>query len=163
MDIQKNMFTCLQDENMRKTISRYTFIIYVILISTLSILYMNSCEKNPSDSGGEITLPDSNLTYTEHIFPLFVAKCGSENGCHSPNFGTSPARNLDLTNYSSIRTHMIDGSELLVLEFQGEQSFLYNILLGPISGRRQMPPDRAPLSVNNIIGIRTWIDEGALQ
>jgi hypothetical protein len=58
---------------------------------------------------------------------------------------------------------MIDGSELLVLEFQGEQSFLYNILLGPISGRRQMPPDRAPLSVNNILGIKTWIDEGAPQ
>jgi hypothetical protein len=122
---------------------------------------MISCDDNPTESKVEITLPDSNLTYSEHIFPLFTAKCGSENGCHSPNFGSPAARNLDLTNYQSIRTHMIDDSELLVVEFQGEQSFLYNILLGPISGRRQMPPDRQPLSVNNIVGIRTWIDEGA--
>jgi len=148
---------------MKKQYINYTYIIYIISIVALSILYMSSCEKNPTDSQSEIVLPDSNLTYTEHIFPLFTAKCGSESGCHSPNFGGVPARNLDLTNYQSIRTHMIDGSELLVLEFQGEQSFLYNILLGPLSGRRQMPPDRAPLSVNNIIGIRTWIDEGALQ
>ena len=56
---------------------------------------------------------------------------------------------------------MIDGSELLVVEFQGEQSFLYNILLQPLSGRRRMPPDRQALSPNNVSGIKTWIDEGA--
>jgi hypothetical protein len=146
---------------MRKFVTKYPYIIYFLLISTLSMFYMISCEKNPTQTEGEITLPDSNLTYTEHIFPLFTAKCGSETGCHSPNFGGVPARDLDLTNYQSIRTHMVDGSELLVIEFQGGQSFLYNILLGPISGRRQMPPDRTPLSVNNIMGIKTWIDEGA--
>ena len=115
------------------------------------------------DSSKEIVPPDSNLNYTDDIFPLFSVKCGSENGCHSPNFGGVPARNLDLTNYESIISHLIDGSERLVIPEQGEQSFLYNILLRPISGRRQMPPDRTPLSVNNIVGIRTWIDEGAHQ
>jgi hypothetical protein len=148
---------------MKNIIKNYPHIVYVVLIAAVSLLYIHSCKKNPSDPGSEIILPDSNLTYTEHLFPLFTAKCGSENGCHSPNFGGVPARNLDLTNYQSVRTHMIDGSELIVIAFEGEKSFLYNILLGPISGRRQMPPDRAPLSVNNILGIKTWIDEGAPQ
>jgi len=112
---------------------------------------------------GGIVLPDSNLSYTDHIFPLFSVKCGSESGCHSMNFGGLPARGLDLTNYYNMITHLIDGNELLIIPFQGEQSILYNILLGPESGRPQMPKDRAPLSVNNILGIRTWINEGAPQ
>ncbi len=112
---------------------------------------------------GGIVLPDSNLNYTEHIFLLFSVKCGSESGCHSPNFGGLPARGLDLTNYQNMITHLIDGSELLIIPFQGEESFLYNILLGPISSRPRMPKDRAPLTVNNIVGIRTWINEGAPQ
>jgi len=113
---------------------------------------------------GEIVLPESNLSYTDHISPLFRLKCGSENGCHSYlNTGGPPARDLDLTNYQSTITHLIDGSELIIVPGQGEQSFLYNILLGPVSGRRQMPPDRTPLTINNIIGLKTWIDEGASE
>ena len=148
---------------MKKIISHYSFQFYTILLFSFSIIYTSSCSKNPTDPEKEFVLPDSNLNYTDHIFPLFTVKCGSENGCHSPNFGGVPAKGLDLTNYESVRTHMIDGSELLVIPYQGEQSFLYNILLKPISGRRQMPQDRTPLSVNNIVGIRTWIDEGAHQ
>jgi hypothetical protein len=123
---------------------------------------MYSCSDNPADASKEIILPDSNLTYISDIQDLFRVECGSENGCHSTAFGGPPAQGLDLLNYQSIMSHMVDGSEKLVIEYQGEQSFLYNILLNNISGRRRMPPDRAPLSINNIVGIKTWIDEGAL-
>jgi hypothetical protein len=146
---------------MRELLTKYPYIIYFILIVSLSIFYMISCEKNPSDPSDEIVLPDSNLSYSQHIQPLFFSKCASESGCHSPNIGGGPARGLDLTNYGVIRTHMIDGSELIVIEFQATESFLYNILLQPLSGRRRMPPDRESLSPNNIQGIKTWIDEGA--
>ena len=148
---------------MRKRITKYPYIVYILSIIFFALLNMNSCSENPSESEKEIELPASNLNYTDHIFPLFNVKCGSQSGCHSPNFGGQPARGLDLTSYQSIITHLIDGSELLVLPFQGEQSFLYNILLAPISGRDRMPKNRATLSVNNIIGIKTWIDEGAVQ
>ena len=147
---------------MKKIIAKYPFILYSILIFSFSVLYTSSCSENPTESEKEFILPDSNLTYTNDIFPLFTVKCGSENGCHSPNFGGLPARGLDLTNYQSIISHRIDGSELLVILGRGEQSFLYNILFTPISGRRQMPPDRTPLSPNNVNAIKTWIDEGAL-
>jgi len=148
---------------MRKMITKYQFIIYSIITLSISLLYMSSCSKNPADSDKDIILPDSNLTYTIDIFPLFSVKCGSEGGCHSPIFGGLPARGLDLTNYQSIMSHLIDGSEPLVIPERGEQSFLYNILLRPISGRRRMPADRTPLSLNNRNGIKTWIDEGALE
>ena len=148
---------------MQKKIANNPFFIYTILVFLISVIYLSSCDDNPADSSKDIVLPDSNLNYSDHIFPLFTVKCGSENGCHSPNFGGLPAKGLDLTDYNSIRTHMIDGSEHLVIENQGELSFLYNILLSPISGRRQMPPDREPLSINNIVGVKTWIDEGAHQ
>ena len=148
---------------MKKIIAKYPYIIYTILLFSFSVVYTNSCSKNPTDSGNDIELPTSDLNYTEHIFPLFTVKCGSESGCHSSNFGGLPAKGLDLTKYEILINHLIDESERLVIPGQGEQSFLYNILLGPLPGRRQMPPDRSPLSVNNIVGIRTWIDEGAHQ
>jgi len=148
---------------MRNIKTKSPFILYSILIFSLSVLYTSSCSDNPNDPNKDLVLPDSNLNYTEHLFPLFNVKCGSESGCHSSNFGTVPARGLDLTRYEILIDHLIDGSERIIIPGQGEQSFLYRILLGPLSGRRQMPPDRSRLSINNIKGIKTWIDEGAPQ
>jgi hypothetical protein len=111
-----------------------------------------------------IVLPESNLTYRDHIKPLFTVRCGSERGCHVHyNDGGNPARGLDLTIYMDMINHLIDGSTDLIIPGQGEQSFLYNILLGPVSGRSQMPKDRPPLNSNNMNGIRVWIDEGAIE
>jgi hypothetical protein len=111
-----------------------------------------------------IVLPESNLVFTDHIQPLFRLRCGSENGCHAyTNTGGPPARGLEMINYQALMTHSIDGSEPLIIPGEGEQSFLYNILLGPIAGRPQMPKDRKQLNTNNINGIKTWIDEGAQQ
>jgi hypothetical protein len=147
---------------MKNVITKYPFILYVILIFSFSFLYTSSCSDNPNDPNKDFDLPDSNLTYMNDIWQFFTVKCGSENGCHSTFGGGLPARGLDLTNYQSIMSHRIDGSELLVIPTQGEQSFLYNILRNPISGRRQMPPDRTPLNPKNINSIKVWIDEGAL-
>jgi hypothetical protein len=109
-----------------------------------------------------IVLPESNLNYTDHLSYLFQVRCGSENGCHSHlNTGGPPARGLDITDYDDLINHIIDDSTNLIIPGQGEQSFLYKILLGPVSGRPQMPKDRPPLNSNNTNGIRGWIDEGA--
>jgi hypothetical protein len=109
-------------------------------------------------------LPDSNLNYTDHISSLFKIKCGSEIGCHAHyNTGGQPARRLNLNIYQSTITHLIDGSEPIIVTGQGEQSFLYKILLGPLSGRSRMPKDKPQLNSNDINGVRVWIDEGAPQ
>jgi hypothetical protein len=110
------------------------------------------------------TLPESNITFSEHIRPLFRIRCGSENGCHSfLNTGGYPAKRLQLTNYQSTITHLIDGDEPLIIPGQGEQSFLYKILFMPLSDSPRMPKERIPLNTNNTNCIRIWIDEGALE
>jgi hypothetical protein len=147
---------------MNKIKTLYPFFICVTLAFLISTLSTNSCT-SPTDAEKEITLPDSNLNYTDHIFPLFSAKCGSEDGCHSTYFGSLPANGLDLTQYDNLINHLVNDSEPIIIPGHGAESFLYRILLEPLLGRRQMPPDRAPLSVNNIKGIKTWIDEGAPQ
>lgn len=107
-------------------------------------------------------LPESQLTFTGQIKLLFKQKCGSDNGCHvSLNTGGPPARKLDLTIYQSTITHLIDGSEPAIIPGQGEQSFLYKILFGPLLGRHQMPKNKPPLNSNERNGIKIWIDEGA--
>ena len=64
-------------------------IIYYTLyfsICLLFFLFLNtSCSDegtNPNDK--KFILPDSNLSFLEHIEPLFNARCGLESGCHSP-------------------------------------------------------------------------------
>ena len=95
---------------------------------------------------------------------MFKIKCGSEIGCHAHyNTGGQPARRLNLNFYQSTITHLIDGSEPIIITGQGEQSFLYKILLGPLSDRSRMPKDKPQLNSNDINGVRVWIDEGAPQ
>jgi hypothetical protein len=56
-----------------------------------------------------ITLPESNLNFTEHIQPLFRLRCGNvKGGCHSfTNIGGPPAGGLELISYQNIMSHLI--------------------------------------------------------
>lgn len=126
-----------------------------ILAIALAVIY--SCKDegtNPEDQ--VFTLPDSNLTYTDHIRPMFVSKCSSRSGCHS---SVDQAGNLDLTNYQDIRQHLVNGSIPLVFSGDGENSILYQILLTPVLDRPRMPVDGPYLNTNNSRGVKTWIDE----
>ena len=130
----------------------FTFILVIGLAS------INSCKDkgtNPEDQ--VFTLPDSNLTYIDHIRPMFVAKCTSRSGCHST---VDQAGGLDLTNYQDIRQHMVNGSIPLVFSGDGENSILYQILLTSYLDRPRMPIDGPYLNTNNSRGVKTWIDEG---
>ncbi|TFH01609.1 MAG: hypothetical protein E4H13_04440 [Calditrichales bacterium] len=119
-----------------------------------------ACSNDPAGPEKEITLPESNLNYVEHIQPLLIVKCGSRSGCHS---SFEPARGLDLTNYQILINHEVDGNVRLVIPGQGISSFLYNILREPLLTTTRMPKDEPALSANNQEGIRIWIDEGAQQ
>ena len=136
------------------------FILFFIFAFSISVFYAAACSDNATEPSNEVVLPDSNLNFTEHIRPLFINRCASRSGCHS---SFEPAGGLDLTNYLEISTHLIDGSVPLIIPGQGSESFLYLILIAPQLGRDRMPKDEAPLSGKNISGIRTWIDEGALE
>ena len=146
---------------MQKIYIDIRFNLFFILIISFSIFYAGACSEKTTEVV-EIELPASDLNYSEHILPLFINRCASRNGCHAQ---PSPARNLDLTTYQTTINHLVAGSTLLLIPGYGENSILYNILLGPVttgsSYADRMPKDEQPLSVNNITGIRQWIDEGA--
>lgn len=131
----------------------------MILIAIASVIFTISCTKKAAEPEKEIILPESDLNYTDHIYPLFVQKCGYKSGCHS---SYEPARGLDLTVYENFIDHYIDGVVPLIIEGDGGNSFLYNILIEPeVLGRLRMPLYDPPLSANQIVGIRQWIDEDA--
>lgn len=119
-----------------------------------------------SDSGTDpqdkpIVLPDSNLTYNDHIYPLFLLKCGSRDGCHS---FINPARNLVLIDYNTIINYTLydPPSPQLILENNGANSPLYLVLLpGDNLGIPRMPKDGPYLNSNQYNGVKIWIDEGA--
>jgi hypothetical protein len=132
--------------------------IWSFLLSILCLSVITTCKDkgtNPADH--VFNLPDSNLTYIDHIQPLFTAKCGSHSGCHSP---ADQAGGLDLTDYQSIRQHIVSGSIPLVIDGNGENSPLYRILLDSYLNIPRMPLDGPYLNTNNSNGVKIWIDEG---
>ncbi len=144
---------------MRNLILKYSFVLCFIIAFAVPLFYISACNTN-TEPEEEIILPDSDLNYTEHIQRLFLVKCASRNGCHSY---PEPQRGLDLTEYQSFISHFVEGSVPLIIPGYGADSFLYNILREPLLTVSRMPKNEKPLSANNIVGIRTWIDEGAPQ
>ncbi len=124
------------------------------------IIYWGCADSGTDPQDEKIVLPDSNITYTDHIYPLFLLKCGSRDGCHS---NINPERDLILTEYSIVKNHALlyDGTKL-VLEGNGENSPLYLVLLpGNNLGISRMPKNGPYLNANQYNGVKIWIDEGA--
>ncbi|MEP0822002.1 MAG: hypothetical protein HRF44_04060 [Ignavibacterium sp.] len=96
---------------------------------------------------GVVVFPESNVSYSRHIEPLWTQKCLS---CHQ---GSTPP---DLTppSYTSLMTYQPQ----LVIPGQGYNSLLVQMLDGRIGP--PMPPSEK-LNENQIKGIMTWINEGA--
>jgi hypothetical protein len=119
---------------------------------------IGSCQDSGTDPADQVfNLPDSNVTYIDHIKPMFTAKCASHNGCHS---GFDQAGGLNLTNYEAIILHQLDSGEPLVRSGYGETSALFQILLADYSGIPRMPREGPYLNSNNSNGVKIWINEG---
>jgi len=133
----------------------YVFLTPILLLVAISTSCTSS-GTNPEDV--LIVLPDSNLTFQNHIRPLFDLKCGSQGGCHG--FDT-PAKGLNLLEKNILVTYLVDGFGPLVFAGRGEDSFLY-LILSPqnLSGWIAMPPDGPYLNENQKNGVKIWIDEG---
>ena len=90
------------------------------------------------------------MSFSQHVQPLFTQKCS---GCH----GTSDALDLTPPMYASLMSYQPQ----LVISGEGENSLLVQILDG--RAVPQMPPGSERLTDNQIAGIKTWINEGALN
>jgi len=132
--------------------------IWFFLLVAVGLAVITACKDNGTNPEDQVfVLPDSNITYIDHIQPMFIAKCASQSGCHST---ADQEGGLNLTDYQAIRLHVVNGSIPLVIDGDGKNSPLYLILLSPYLGRRRMPPEGPYLNTNNSNGVKIWIDEG---
>lgn len=122
----------------------------------ISILFLQSCDdtltvKNVDDED----IPANNVSFTEHIYPVFYVKCAFS-GCHAqPN----PADGIDLSTWSGVTA-----DPNIVFPFEPDLSRLVWSIENR-AGISVMPPIgyARPVTLDQIEGIRTWIDEGALD
>ncbi len=107
-------------------------------------------------NANQIVFPDTGVSYSQQVEPLFTLACNSGN-CHN---STDVAGNVDLSTYSSIISGL-NGS-LVDVNKQNPQYDTSSILLLTLFD--EVPHAAAALDVNENQrdGIKTWIMEGAL-
>lgn len=122
----------------------------------------------------EYIIPASNISYYEHLQPMFEGKCGYGSGCHNETYDGG-SNFLFFSTKEFLIEHPIPGSipetklldPLLLPQYQvdPERSPLYLLLTEKIyfTYERQPPASygRAPLTENQLNGILQWIREGA--
>ena len=122
----------------------------LILVFTFSLVIFSSCDD--TIVGNEI-IPEFDVSYSEHIQPLFNNHCNNTT-CHN---SADLAGNLSFENYGEFRNY-----PFLIIAGAPNESLLYQVVSG--QSVQVMPPyggPSIPLSDNQINGIRTWIEEGA--
>ena len=123
----------------------------LILFATLIIIISQNCKDTiTSTDVDNIVMPDSNVSYSQHIAPVFEVKCVP---CHNDQ------RSDGGVNLSSWTNVVRDPS----IVFPGSDST--SILVWTIERIPPYPPMPPSewLKRNHINGIRTWIHEGALN
>lgn len=98
-------------------------------------------------------IPSSNVSFSQHIYPVFQVKCFA---CHGNGIYEA---GLDLT----LRSRFVDG-RIVVPGDTLTSILVWRIDRPPRAGFNPMPPEYMPqLTPNQIRGIKIWISEGALD
>ncbi len=151
-----------------RIIKSYGFLLRIGIIMIFIMLLSCSEGTNPDDK--KFVLPDKDLSFYDHIEPLFNVRCGMESGCHSPTDISNPLLYNDLVSRNGIVYHQLSstGEQLINVEIDSlnpQSSVLYRILYEgyPEEYYDQMPPPatKEPLNSNQLNGIKQWIREGA--
>ncbi len=120
------------------------------------ILALFSCSQSSTDPDNNgFNFPDSNLSYSLHIRPIFLTDCSSGGNCHQT---TVQAGGLDLETLSPT---FISNSPNVIVPTSAQASLLYQLLFVDVGNIRRMPLDRGRLEDPKINAIGKWIDEGA--
>lgn len=121
------------------------------LLIFISALLLAACDDTlTNEEVNNRPIPDSNVSYAQHIAPIFEIKCVS---CHN-----SSAREggVDLSSWSAA----VSDPRII---FPGSDST--SVLVWTIERRSGFPPmppvQFPPLTAEQIRGIKTWINEGA--
>ena len=139
----------------------------LMTICSLILLIFVACQdkgKNPIDQN--YVIPESDVSYYDHLQPMFNGKCGFGSACHSVDNAENQLFFSDkeiFMDYPVSRT----GVKIVDLALHKDNprlSPLYLIVREGYAGIERMPPlslGREWLNVNQIKGIETWISEGA--
>jgi hypothetical protein len=129
---------------------------FLLSAAFLGVIYISLTCKNDVTGGdpNSIVFPDSNVSYINHVEPLFLAVCAIPGGCHA---GDEPAGGLSLESYEDLSTRIY----IEYIPGDPDKSRLVMAIEGTAPGIPQMPYGRPPLNANQRKGIRTWIKEGA--
>ncbi len=123
----------------------------IILFSFLLFLVLVACDDTVTDVDKEIVFPSKNVSFQEHVYPVFQNRCAISD-CHNNSYR---AGSYSLETYDeATRPGIID-------PYSPETSVLLWRIKG-IGLPIMPPPDAAyPLKKNHIDGIEQWIKEGA--
>ncbi|MCX6149365.1 MAG: hypothetical protein NTX22_02440 [Ignavibacteriales bacterium] len=127
-----------------------------LCLSTLLMIFSINCKDTVTNEDlDKKIIPDKNVSYIQHIQPVFDLKCNTAN-CHSSE---TRAGGLSFTSYQNTTSDLS-----IVFPGQPQNSRLINSIEGPSSSSYPMPPiGYPPLTKNQIAGITTWVKEGALN
>jgi hypothetical protein len=126
-------------------IMKYTLFFFLLPVIFLFI----SCDDTiTSEDIDNLIMPDSDVSYAEHIAPVFEVKCV---GCHNDS---RKEGGVNLSSYTNVVA-----DPRIVFRGEADNSVLVWTIEG-LPGVQPMPPF-APLTRNHINGIKTWINEGA--
>jgi Planctomycete cytochrome C len=127
-------------------------IIILIMLTTIILFYRCDDTINAYDIDNRI-IPDSNVSYSKDLAPVFELKCVS---CHGP---TKTDGGVDLSTWSGVTN-----TYLLTPGPNGSASSLLVFTVERRPGFSAMPPLDSPyfpFTSNQIRGLKTWIDEDA--
>jgi len=124
---------------------------YFVLVAAVLVLFAQSCDDSLTSSEVDnIVMPDSNVSYSRHIAPVFEFKCVECHNSSRKDAGLDLSSWLAATSDPRIIARGSDTTSVLVWAIEGFPS------------SPQMPPQGRMIE-NHIQGIRTWIREGALN
>lgn len=129
----------------------------LIPIIVISFIFFQSCDDTLTvENVDDKDIPASNVSFADHIYPVFQVKCAFS-GCHAqPN----PADGIDLSTWLGVTA-----DPNIVFPGEPDLSRLVWTIDPGFSGVSKMPPSGIARSVtpDQLEGIRKWIDEGALD
>jgi hypothetical protein len=125
-----------------------------VLVILITIWSTWTCKDQVAgDDINKIVFPDSNVSYSKHVEPLFLSVCAIPGGCHA---GDEPAAGVNLETYNDAISKVG-----IILRGDPENSRLIWAIEGRDPNVPRMPLDLPPLNANQIKGLKTWIKEGA--
>ena len=121
----------------------------------LGMFVMVSCSNKMPTQPDDNNPPDSNVTYSATIQPIFNSRCVS---CHSASV---PQSGVNLASYAAtMASRGTQYNALIVSANNADDSALYDKLLSsPRFGSRM--PQGGTLTTQQIANIRAWINAGA--